>query len=169
MNADQVVTLVVAAVGIVGTAVSTLLASWLARRSEALRVEREVEVKRAEHLLTTRRALFVQHLQALARAYEAVKALHGDDVDPETERRLTERAHELANDLYVLETEIRLLAPEATDVVQRSYQRLRQLRLTPRAEKAHAGKLLYELRGDRADVEATFRSILGIPPSTAPH
>ena len=164
MSSDQLLTLIVAFLGIGGTAVSTYLAARLNRQADAESADRDREAKREELLFDARRARFGEYLQAVERAREHfiafIRVKPGTNIDA-----LRESMREAANKLSVLETELRLIAPGLKDhcsLIRRSTSQLRRLDADKDGDIKEALALQVELETNRDFVLKGMRAMLGV-------
>lgn len=164
MSSDQLLTLIVAFLGIGGTAVSAYLSAQLNRKADAERADRDREAKREELLFDARRERFADYLQAVERAREHfitfVRVKPGTNIDA-----LRESMRDAANKLFVLETELRLIAPGLKDhcsLIRRSTSTLRRLDVNEDKDIQEALLLQMQLESSRDLVLKGMRTMLGI-------
>lgn len=148
----QVMTAMVTLIGVVITLV-------INGRREAKRTEQLLAFERAKILADDRRKVFVATVHFLQRMRELLKA--GEvRIEQDREEAWAHAVTERADDLFMLETELRLLAPELAREVRSATQIARRYRdeTDPRAGRSG---LLEDYTATVRRTMSTMRALLG--------
>ena len=124
------------------------------------RWEEEQEFERYKLLAEERRKLFIQTAHALQRMREVLKADRSSQ--GEGWRAWQEQVTRRANELFMLETELRILAPELAPRVQAATNTARLIRAAPpEIQRTELDELVLKIRTQADEVMTHMRKLLG--------
>ncbi len=128
---------------------------------ESRRFDKQIAFEREKILADQRRELFVKTAQALQRTTETLKM--AETVQTEPERGIWRSAVKSRTDeLFMLETEVRLLAPQLMSPVRAAVRRARAIRDAPdSADTDTVSGYFLEFMVSVEDAMAVMRTVMG--------
>ena len=154
--------------GVAGGVASQLVAGYFNARGETRQLSaaqqrwrEEQQFEREKVLFDKRREVFTNYLQALERATEVLKLLHQHGQETKDQLTVRQMAKERLDELYVIGTEIRLIAPAVREPAYHAYFVAKKVQDAD-PDPVESPGLIQELRDQRRAIREAMTAALGI-------
>lgn len=164
VNFDALLPQIIVAVASLGGVLIGLLING---HRDNKRFTKQLAFERERILADERRLLFIKAAHACQRMREHLKRRHEQlhDGRPNWKKKMTQAAH----NLFIIETELRLLAPDVVPFIYQAARHARSVRdADPATPESELRPLVNAYRAETGDAMRTMQEILGTQPTPQP-